>query len=140
MGGNDSPPAQTSPVQFPRWEEQKSATLGRRPSPIEYVPRSKSVVNLDMGLSVQREVRKPAPWHCPEEQEQRTSSCRSDGTISPIRQYMECIEPQTLSCAIVGDSGVGKTSLLLSYTTGKISETHAPTIYDKFTCKWFPPS
>ena len=136
MGGKDSPPPHTSPLLFPRWEEQKSVTLGRRSSPIEYVPRSRSAVNLDMGVSVQREIRKPAQWDSPaEEHEPRSPSCRSDGTVSPIRQYMECIEPQTLSCAIVGDSGVGKTSLLLSYTTGKISETHSPTIYDKFTCK-----
>lgn len=38
-----------------------------------------------------------------------------------------------LKLAILGDSGVGKTSLLMSLTTDKVPETHAPTIYDKFS-------
>lgn len=37
-----------------------------------------------------------------------------------------------LKLAVLGDSGVGKTSLLMSLTTDKVPETHAPTIYDKF--------
>jgi len=46
---------------------------------------------------------------------------------------MECLSPQNLKCAIVGDSGVGKTSMLMSYTVDKFPEKHAPTIYDKFS-------
>ena len=38
-----------------------------------------------------------------------------------------------LKLAILGDSGVGKTSLLMSLTTDKVPDTHAPTIYDKFS-------
>lgn len=143
MGGKDSPPPQYVSTNPPNWESQAS-TMGRsKPPPIEYVPRSKSAVNLDMGINASRAAKKPlqishsvpaSPNQQPKSSS-TSSSSRSSGSISPIRQYMECIEPQTLSCAIVGDSGVGKTSLLMSYTTGKVPQDHAPTIYDKFSSK-----
>ena len=53
--------------------------------------------------------------------------------LSPIRAYIDCLAPQTLKCAIVGDSGVGKTSMLMRYVVEKFPETHSPTIYDKFS-------
>lgn len=139
MGGKDSPPphaqcVSASPVQSPKWNTPRSTTnpFGRGASPIEYVPKSKASVNVDMQV--------PSPHPSPRQPFQRTASTeskqsRSDGTYSPIRAYMECIEPQTLKCALVGDSGVGKTSMLMSYTTEKFPEEHAPTIYDKFQSK-----
>jgi hypothetical protein len=57
--------------------------------------------------------------------------------FSPIRAYIDCLTPQTLKCAIVGDSGVGKTSMLVSYVVDKFPETHSPTIYDKFSSEWW---
>ena len=134
MGGKDSPPPQcvsSSPVQSPKWDSQTAAKRShkgnpfiQKPSPIEYVPKCKSSVNIDMRMKSE-----------PGSPSQNRTLPRSDGSYSPIRAYMECIEPQTLTCAIVGDSGVGKTSILMSYTNEKFPETHEPTIYDKFSCK-----
>lgn len=42
---------------------------------------------------------------------------------------------QNVRCALVGDSAVGKTSMLMSYTTDAFPEVHNPTMYDKFTSK-----
>jgi hypothetical protein len=149
MGGKDTPPPECSPsslVQSPRWE---SNTLGRTRVSYHNVPlRCKSEVNLQpTSMQRQQQCEAPALWNCAPsspEQESRSSQytsrsstgSRSDGTVSPIRQYMECIEPQSLSCAIVGDSGVGKSSLLLSYTKGEMPEYQAPTVYDKFSSEW----
>lgn len=148
MGGKDTPPPEcspSSPLQSPKWD---SSTLGRRTTTTAYhgVPlRCKSELSLQStALQRQQQCEAPAPeWHSAPsspEQESRSSrssssSSRSNETVSPIRQYMECIEPQSLSCAIVGDAGVGKSSLLLSYTTGKMPEDQAPTVYDKFSSK-----
>lgn len=139
MGGKDSPPPQcmsASPMQSPKWNNPGNSCsknpFAREASPIEYVPKSKTSINVDMQVQcAQPSMRQTV---------QRTTSTeskqsRSDGTYSPIRAYMECIEPQTLKCALVGDSGVGKTSMLMSYTTDKFPEEHAPTIYDKFSSK-----
>lgn len=140
MGGNDSSSphcAPTSPLELPKWTN----LLERSHCPAAPSrTRSESATSLD--VTVQRQAPEKAPaWNSapasPEQQAKspRSSGSRSDGTVSPIRQYMECIEPQILSCAVVGDSGVGKTSLLLSYTTGKMPAGHNPTIYDKFSSK-----
>lgn len=138
MGGKDSPPPQcvsTSPMQSSKCSSPRSSAgqFGRESSPIEYVAKSKASVNVDMHIQY--------PHASSRQPIQRTTSTeskqsRSDGTYSPIRAYMECIEPQTLKCALVGDSGVGKTSMLMSYTTDKFPEEHAPTIYDKFSSKF----
>jgi small GTP-binding protein len=52
---------------------------------------------------------------------------------SPVQTYVDCLAPLPLKCALVGDSGVGKSALLASYTTEKFKSEHSPTIYDKFT-------
>ena len=125
MGGKDSPPpcVSISPVQSPKWDKQRSdsekSVFSRQPSPIEYVPRSKSAVNLHVHAKASQ-----------------SRSLPRDCNYSPIRTYMECLSPQNLKCAIVGDSGVGKTSMLMSYTVDKFPEKHAPTIYDKFSSEY----
>lgn len=142
MGGKDTPPPQctsTSPLQSLKWDTPgpRSNTLGndhRTKTTMDDVTRSSSVTGVQMDR--QEIASAPTQWHsAPASPEQQLRCSRSDGSVSPIRQYMECIEPQTLRCAIVGDSGVGKTSLLLGYTTGRIPDTHDPTIYDKFSSK-----
>lgn len=40
--------------------------------------------------------------------------------------------PKELKCVLVGDGGVGKTSLVLSYTTGKIMTSYEPTCFDDY--------
>lgn len=131
MGGKDSPPpcVSASPVQSPKmaWPEKgldrersksEKRPVRRLPSPIQYVPRSRTEVNLG------------SQW-----QPGDSHSLPRDGNYSPIRAYMDCLAPQAVKCAIVGDSGVGKTSMLMSYTVDKFPETHLPTIYDKYSSK-----
>ena len=121
MGGKDSPPpcVSASPVQSPKWdrtrEMSRSFRIPKKPSPeFEYVSHGSS--------SLQPGSTQSLPRDC--------------GGYSPVRAYMECLAPQTLKFAIVGDSGVGKTSLLTSYTVDKFPEAHAPTIYDRYSSKF----
>lgn len=86
-------------------------------SPIRYVPRSKSAVNLHVG----RPSMDKTPLSC--------------STSSPVQTYVDSISPYNFKCALVGDSGVGKTTLLLSYTMEKYVSDYVPTIYDKFISK-----
>jgi Ras-related C3 botulinum toxin substrate 1 len=41
-------------------------------------------------------------------------------------------EDRNLKCVIVGDGAVGKTCMLLSYTTQLFQSVHVPTVMDSF--------
>uniref|UniRef100_A0A8C2XAH7 Uncharacterized protein n=1 Tax=Cyclopterus lumpus TaxID=8103 RepID=A0A8C2XAH7_CYCLU len=43
------------------------------------------------------------------------------------------IEPHTVNCVLVGDGAVGKTSLIVSYTTNGYPAEYVPTALDNFT-------
>lgn len=119
----------TTPVLPPR----KHVTLTRRnTSPIRYVPNSKAMVNLDMKMD-----RRLSVDYSRKQKNNDESTCRDvlSSPSSPVRAYMECLSPQSLKCVLVGDSGVGKTSMLMNYTTETFVKQHTPTIYDKFTSK-----
>ena len=112
----------TAPV-LPKLTKHHPLTR-RNTSPIRYVPNTKAMVNLDMTLD----------RHISEKRSQSFSRYNKD-EYSPVRAYIECLTPQALKCVLVGDSGVGKTSMLMNYTTDTVIKQHSPTIYDKFTSK-----
>ena len=44
---------------------------------------------------------------------------------------------ETVKCTVIGDGAIGKTSLIVSYTTNDYPEDYKPTVHDFYTGKPF---
>jgi len=76
------------------------------------------------------------PPPVPQRNSKNTFIAREDKPAFPITKCAsDSLIQQSVRCALVGDSAVGKTSMLMSYMTDSFPETHNPTMYDKSASK-----
>ena len=55
-----------------------------------------------------------------------------DGEANDYSMESRIIKTKQFRCMIIGDLGVGKTSLLATYATGKFPGEHVPTVFGSY--------
>ena len=86
-------------------------------------------------IAAKKHASEPPP-PLPEKSSKNTFAGHGGRPAFPITKCpSDSLIQQSVRCALVGDSAVGKTSMLMSYTTDAFPEVHNPTMYDKFTSK-----
>ena len=57
--------------------------------------------------------------------------------LIPVREKLEVSKERRLKCVLLGDGAVGKTSLIVSYTTNGYPTEYVPTAFDDYSGKLF---